>query len=277
MNTAMFKERVYTYFCLLATVPLVTSCVTPPTNDVDAIAKIKSITIFCCDHKNRAPLLPESNVSTVVSLASAFTGGALGAIVAATALDGATDVRTRNFYDAARVTPFEPHQPFLQDVVSSLEASGTKVVVRFPSYFDGYNNRYQYEIGEVSTDAVLEIRQLTAIAQTGDRYYPTVGASYRLLDSKRRTLTDGVVGSSDPSQQSSWYEVHPFGAPALNAVMMEARSQRTKPHLLKLSDERIVVGDSGKLYAEAKTMYQALVDTNREVATRLAQEVLMRK
>lgn len=277
MSDAMLRKRFFSCFCLIATLPFVTSCITPPTSDLDAIAKVKSITIFCCDHKNRAPLLPESNVAAVVGLASALTGGALGAFASSTALDGATDIRTRSFYEAARVTPFEPHEPFLQDVVRSLEATGTKVVVRFPSYFDGYNNRYQYEVGEVSTDAVLEIRQLTAVAQTGDRYYPTVGASYRLLDSKRQILTDGVVGSSDPGQQSSWSEVHPFGALALNAVMMEARSQRTKPHVLKLPAERILVGDSKKLYAEAKSMYQALVDTNTEVANRLAQEVLLKK
>ena len=261
--------------CLLS-FALLAGCVTAPANDKQTIGRVRSVTVFCCDFKNDAPLLPESNISAVLSVAGAFTGGAVGAVASGVVQAGVTDYRSTGFYKAVGTAPFTPHEPFVAELKQALESAGVAVTVRFPSFFDGYLGRYVFDAGEVATDAVLEVRHIAAIAHTSDRYYPTIGASFRLLLPDRRVLTDGVVGTTDSGQKLSWGEIHPFGALALSLVHREHRSVRTKPHLIALAPEMIVIGDSDKLYAQAGAMYRSLVETNAQVARKVAKEALLK-
>jgi len=261
--------------CIIAAGSLV-GCVTTPKNDIQSIAKVRTVVVYCCDFKDEAPVLPESNAAAVLGFAGAFTGGALGAVAAGVVQSGVSDFRSSGFYKAAGRDAYKPQQDFLRTLTQTLEASGVAVTVRFPSFFDRYNNRYQYDDTAIGADAVLEVRHIAAMAHTSDRYYPTIGASYRLLAKDRRVLTDGVVGSSDPGQVLSWAEVHPFGSLALSAIQRQHRSTRTKPHLLPLTSAQIVVGDSDKFHANASSMYQALLDINDSVAKRVAKETLIK-
>jgi hypothetical protein len=256
---------------------LLSGCATAPVDNSEALAKIRTITIACCDFKDEVNVLPETKASMVVGFAGALSGGVLGAIGAGILTGGVGLGRTNSFYSAAQEKPLNPHRQFTEDLEASLAKRGVTANILFPRFFDGYENKYQLVPTEIKGEAVLELRYIANIANTDDRFFPSVAVQYRLLSvPDRRELARGVVASSDSGVKVAFGDKTPFSAPSIGPLRQGAGDLSKTGTIFDLPPERVVVGNSDALYANAKKMYADVLTTSREVAEKLAGAALKR-
>lgn len=249
-------------------------CASAP-KDVEAINRIRSVTIVCCDFKDEVNVLPETKMTMVVGVAGALTGGVLGAVAASSVAGGVSLSRTWNFYRAAGESPLSLHKPFVDEVRAALSLRNVASTALVPRGFDGFQNKYVIDPSETSGDAILELRYIGNIANTDDRFFPSIAVSYRLLRATdRKELTRGLVASSDPGVTVAFGDRTPFSAPSIGPLRQGAGDLSNTGTLLDLPSDRVVVGDTDVLNASAKKMYSDVIATNREVALRLANVAL---
>jgi hypothetical protein len=261
-------------------VALLAGCATTPADHSATIASIRKVTVVCCDYKDEVNVMAETKAAMTLGFAGAVSGGMLGAVGASALTGGVGLYRTNSFYEAAAEKPLAPHQPFVNAIVAALAKRGYQSQVAFPSFYDGYQGKYLIDAQEVKGDAILELRHMTNIANTDDRFFPSVGVWYRLLTHPGRTeLASGLVGSSDSGVTVMFGDKRPFSAPVVSFVARNAgggASLNQTGTVFDLPADRVVVGDTATLNTKAKKMYLDVIATIGDAADRVVATALKR-
>ncbi len=257
----------------------VAGCASVPTDNAAAIASLRTITVMCCDFKNEVNVLPETKATMTFGLIGAVSGGALGALGVSAIAGGVGFSRTNSFYDAAGQKPIEPHQHFIENLKTALSKHAVETQMLFPRFYDGYQDQYLLATGEATGNAILELRYIANIANTDDRFFPSIAVGYRLLTNPgRKELSRGLVGSSDAGVKVAFGDKWPFSAPTASIIARQGAINVAKAGVLfDLPTDRVVVGDANTLNANAKKMYSDVLTTNIEVAERLANTLLRKQ
>ena len=259
-----------------ASVAAIVGCASVPLDNAATIASLRTITVMCCDFKNEVNVLPETKATMAFGLVGAVSGGALGAIGVSAIAGGVGLNRTNNFYEAAGEKPLQPNQHFIENLKAAFSKRSVEMQMLFPRFYDGYQDRYLLETGEAKSDAILELRYIANIANTDDRFFPSIAVGYRLLTNPgRKELSRGLIGSSDSGVNVAFGEKWPFSAPTAALIARQGGINVAKAGVLfELPADRVVVGDTNTLNTSAKRMYADVLTTNVEVADRLASAVL---
>ncbi len=253
-------------------------CATAPSDNAATIASIRTITVMCCDFKNEVNVLPETKATMTFGLIGAVSGGALGAVGVSAIAGGVGLSRTNGFYDAAGEKPMQPHQHFIDNLKSALSKHAIETQILVPRFYDGYQDQYVLATGEATGNAILELRYIANIANTDDRFFPSIAVGYRLLTNPgRKELSRGLIGSSDAGVEVAFGDKRPFSAPTASIIARQGGINIAKAGVfIDLPANRVVVGNSSTLNANAKKMYSDVLITNIEVANRLASTLLLK-
>jgi hypothetical protein len=247
---------------------LLAGCVSNPSERRSEIQRAKSVTIICCDVASAPAVV--SGTSMYGGALLGLGGGMLGAIATRSGLTGTQDNRTKAFLQRIDKDSLPLASEFVAEVERELKLRGYDVRVLSERGFDGYNNRYATNSGEITSQLVLEVRYAAQIVDHYERFFPTLAANYAVRRaSDYATLNFGYIATRDLTIKApSFGEANVIRAPILN-VMGPIGAVFRNAQFVDLKEEQLVRGNDSVLIENARRLYDGTVSANKDLAALL--------